>query len=104
VIERMAEAGLWVVGTPDDCVAAIKRFQELTDGFGGFLVQAHEWAPREATLRSCELLARYVVPRFQGSLAGIESSASWATGHARDFRARANAAIEQAHQAYERRT
>ena len=35
---------------------------------------ANEWAPREKVLRSYELIARHVIPRFQGSLAGIEAS------------------------------
>jgi len=101
VIEQMAESGTWIIGTPDDCIAGIRHYQELTGGFGGLLVLAHEWASREATWRSYELLARYVMPRFQGSLAGIERSAAWAAGHAQAFRARANEAIEQAHRAYE---
>ena len=103
VIEQMADSGTWIAGTPDDCIAGIKRYQEHTGGFGGLLVLAHEWAGREATLRSYELLARYVMPQFQDSLAGIERSAAWSANHARDFRARANAAIEQAHRAYETR-
>ena len=35
------------------------------------LFRAHEWATREQTLRSYELFARYVMPRFQGSLDSI---------------------------------
>jgi limonene 1,2-monooxygenase len=103
LIERMVEAGHWIVGTPDDCIAGIERFQEATGGFGGLLILAHEWASREATLRSYELVARYVIPHFQDALAGATASASWAAGHARDFRSRAEAAIERAHQAYEQR-
>lgn len=102
VIDQMVENGTWVVGTPDDCIAAIHHFDELTGGFGGLLILAHEWAPREKVLRSYELIARYVIPRFQGSLTGIETSARWAQSHARDFRARANEAIERAHQEYEK--
>ncbi|MGH2351249.1 MAG: LLM class flavin-dependent oxidoreductase [Chloroflexota bacterium] len=104
VIEQMAESGTWIVGTPDDCIAGIERYQEATGGFGCVLLWAHEWASSEATRRSYELLARYVMPHFQGSVAGVQASAAWAAGHAQDFRARANQAIEQAHQAYEGRT
>jgi limonene 1,2-monooxygenase len=103
LIDAMVASGTWIVGTPDDCIAGIRRYQEATGGFGGFLVLAHEWASREATLRSYELLARYVMPQFQGSLQGVQASAEWAAAHARDFRARANVAIEQAHRAYEAR-
>ena len=47
-------------------------------GFGGFLVQTVDWAPRESILHSYELLARYVMPQFQGSVAGMEVSNQWA--------------------------
>src|SRR5919108_725992 len=67
VVEQMADNGTWIVGTPDDCIAGIERLQEATGGYGGLLLLAHEWAPRDATLRSYELLARYVMPRFQGT-------------------------------------
>jgi limonene 1,2-monooxygenase len=102
LIDEMVASGTWIVGTPDDCVAGIERYQQLTGGFGGLLLLAHEWAPREQTLHSYELLARYVMPRFQGSLAGAQASAAWAAGHAADFRAEAAGAIEAAHRAHER--
>ncbi len=101
IVEQMNETGTWIVGTPDDCVAGIERYQDLTGGFGGLLVLAHEWANNEATRRSYELLARYVMPRFQDSVSGTERSAAWAAAHAQDFRARANQAIERAHQTFE---
>ena len=59
-------AGASVVGTPDDLVAAIRALQETTGGFGVVLGFAHDWADREATLRSWELVARYVVPEING--------------------------------------
>ncbi|HEY5870691.1 MAG TPA: LLM class flavin-dependent oxidoreductase, partial [Candidatus Tectomicrobia bacterium] len=39
VIDFMADAGYWIVGTPDDCVAGIKRLEERSGGYGGLLVQ-----------------------------------------------------------------
>jgi limonene 1,2-monooxygenase len=101
VIEQMADSGTWIVGTPDDCIAGIRRYQEATGGFGGLLLWAHEWAPRDATRRSYELLARYVMPHFQDSVSGTRASATWAAGHAAEFRTRANQAVEQAHREYE---
>ena len=59
-------AGAAVVGTPDDLVAAIRTLQETTGGFGVVLGFAHDWADREATLRSWELFARYVIPEING--------------------------------------
>ena len=86
IVDQMVEAGSWVVGTPDDAVAAIERLQERSGGFGGLMVWANEWAPRHKVLRSYELLARHVMPRFQGSLAGIESSNAVARARRRDHR------------------
>jgi limonene 1,2-monooxygenase len=42
------------------------------------LFRAHEWATREQTLRSYELFARYVMPRFQGSTVTTRGSNDWA--------------------------
>src|SRR2546425_4976561 len=43
----MADAGFWIVGTPDDCVEGIKRLDERSGGYGGLLVQTIDWAPRD---------------------------------------------------------
>ncbi|MSP05180.1 MAG: hypothetical protein EXR05_08060 [Acetobacteraceae bacterium] len=37
-------------------------------GFDGILFRAYEWATREQTMCSYELLVRYVMPQFQGSM------------------------------------
>ena len=71
--------GTTLVGSPDTVVRGIQRLQGYSGGgFGGVLFRAHEWANREQTLRSYELFARYVMPRFQGSLATVEDSNAWA--------------------------
>jgi limonene 1,2-monooxygenase len=71
--------GTTLVGTPDTVIRGIERLQGLSGGgFGGLLFRAHEWANREQTLHSYELFARYVMPRFQGSLDTIRSSNEWA--------------------------
>jgi limonene 1,2-monooxygenase len=72
-------AGTTLVGTPDTVSKGIDRLVELSrGGFGGLLFRAHEWADREQTLRSYELFARYVMPRFQGSLDSVARSNEWA--------------------------
>ena len=73
-VEQMMEAGSWLIGTPDDLVEFITGLQERTGGFGTFLIWGHEWAGPEATRRSYELLARHVMPVFDGSLAGLDAS------------------------------
>src|SRR5262249_58933050 len=61
--------GTTLVGTPDTVTRGIERLLGYSNGgFGGILFRAHEWASREQTLRSYELFARYVMPRFQGSI------------------------------------
>ena len=77
VVDFMVENNQWIVGTPDDCIAGIERLQEASGGFGGLLVNALDWAPREKVLHSYELLARYVMPHFQGTTAGILRSNKW---------------------------
>jgi limonene 1,2-monooxygenase len=71
--------GTTLVGTPETVIRGIQHLQTLSDGgFGGLLFRAHEWANREQTLRSYELFARYVMPRFQGSLTLPAGSNQWA--------------------------
>ena len=82
-----------------DCVAFadhLERLVKQSGGFGSFLVFAHDWADREATLRSYELFARSVVPHFQGSLAGPEASGEWVRGSGGRFVQAAANAIGQA--------
>ncbi len=70
----LVEQHAWCVGTPDDLVAFIEMLDERSGGFGGLMLQAVEWADRDAVRKSYELLARYVMPRFQGALVGLEAS------------------------------
>ena len=79
IVDNMVENNQWIVGTPDDCIAGIERLQEMSGGFGSFMVRVEDWAPREKINRSYELLARYVMPHFQGSLIGIQTSQRWAS-------------------------
>ena len=79
IVDYMVDHNQWIVGTPDDCIAGIERLQDLTGGFGKFMMRVEDWAPRDKIHRSYELLARYVMPHFQGSLAGIRASNEWAS-------------------------
>ena len=77
IIDYMVETDNWCVGTPDDLVAHIHRLDEESGGFGKLLVQATEWGTREQVLHSYELIARYVMPQFQGSLTSLQTSVAW---------------------------
>jgi len=100
VIDFMADAGFWIIGTPDDCVEGIKRLEERSGGYGGFLVQTIDWAPRDKMLHSYELLARYVMPQFQGSVLSTAASNRWAAERRDTLVAGRTRAIEQARQDY----
>ncbi|HEY2662923.1 MAG TPA: LLM class flavin-dependent oxidoreductase [Candidatus Binataceae bacterium] len=77
-IDRMVGRGGAIVGTPDDAIAKIRELEQASGGFGGMLILANDWAPREKMLKSYELWARYVAPQFQGSITQIAYSNEWA--------------------------
>lgn len=100
VVDFMAEHKHWIVGTPDDCIAAINELQEMSGGFGGFMVRVSDWATREKILHSYELFARYVMPQFQGSLEGIHVSNRWAAERKEALQVNRLAGLKRADQAY----
>ena len=100
VVDFMIENNQWIVGTPDDCIAQIKRLQEMSGGFGGFMVRAEDWGPREKVLRSYELMARHVMPHFQGTLTGIHASNQWASERKVELQENRIAGLKRATEAY----
>ena len=100
IIDHMVDNSSWIVGTPDDCIEAIKRLDEESGGFGGFLVQTIDWAPREKMLHSYELLARYVMPQFQGSVASTAASNQWSAERKDALVSGRVRAIDRARQVY----
>jgi limonene 1,2-monooxygenase len=90
--------GTTLVGSVETVVRGIHRLQELSaGGFGGVLFRAHEWANREQTLKSYELFARYVMPRFQGSGDMPRGSNEWARDNRRTIFSPNVEAIRQAY-------
>jgi limonene 1,2-monooxygenase len=85
--------GAAVVGTPDDLVAAIRNLHDITGGFGVVLGFAHDWADREATMRSWELVARYVVPEINGWVRPQQASAQYVADRKGELMAGASAAV-----------
>lgn len=70
--------GMGVIGTPDDAIARIEDFvAQSGGGFGNFLILAHNTADWNATLRSYDLFARYVVPHFRRANASRHASLDW---------------------------
>jgi len=77
--------GVGMIGTPDDLIAQIEKLQEQSGGFGSFLSLAHNAASYEATKKSYELVARYVMPHFQQSNRNRGPSLEWAATNADRF-------------------
>lgn len=67
MIQFVNESGFGAIGTPDMAVAQIERLMKQSNGgFGAYLMLAHNWADPAATAKSYELIARHVMPHFQG--------------------------------------
>ena len=75
-VDEMAfsDGAVNVIGTPDDLVNKIKDITELSGGFGTVIGFVHDWANRENTNRSWDLVARYVIPAVNGLLDDYKES------------------------------
>ena len=89
------DTGLGVIGTPDEAIAQIERLAEQSGGFGCYLLMAHEWADPDATRRSYELFARYVMPRFQNSTTRLQASERWSVSVQAGLDARQSQALKE---------
>ena len=96
ILEHCDHSGFAIIGTPDDAIRQIERLEQQSGGFGTFLIFGHEWADRDATLRSYELFARYVMPHFQGQLEPVRRSYDWVAGSEGRFVTAATNAINKA--------
>ena len=103
IIDAMVEKGAWCVGTPDDLIASITELDEKSGGFGGILIQATEWGTREQVRHSYELIARYVMPQFQGSLVNPTVSAEWSASKKDELVSMRTRAIDKAKQDHAQR-
>ena len=87
-----SELSTAVIGTPDDLVARIREMMELTGGFGCVIGFVHDWANRENTRRSWDMVARYVLPQVNGLLDDYFESHRFVTDN-REYWNRAQQAI-----------
>lgn len=90
---RMANAEGSMIGTPEDVIKSIELLQQRSGGFGTLISFCHDWAPREAQLRSYEMLARYVVPKAQGLLDSVQRSADFVGAHKQELMEGASKAV-----------
>lgn len=96
LLDQMSDpsvGGAAVIGTPDDLIAAIRKLYELTGGFGVVVGFAHDWANHEATKRSWDLVARYVIPELNGQLRNLHKSADFLRANQGDLMAAASQAV-----------
>jgi limonene 1,2-monooxygenase len=100
-IEAANANGSFVIGTPDMAIAQIERLWQQSGGFGAYLFMGADWADREATLRSYELFATEVMPRFTGQSAAPLASESWVASDPETWVGRTTAAIGKATADYE---
>jgi limonene 1,2-monooxygenase len=94
--------GLGVIGTPDQAIAQIEELLEQSNGgFGAYLTLSHNWANTAATKKSYELLARHVMPRFQGSVGSLIGAADRARQARPELAEKQLSAVDEATQRYE---
>ena len=93
-LDLLIAGGGVVVGTPEDAIAQIDRLKAKQGAFGAFLHLAHNWANWEATKKSYELYARYVVPHFRQANVHRVESLEWTTAHNHELMALSQAAAQ----------
>jgi alkanesulfonate monooxygenase SsuD/methylene tetrahydromethanopterin reductase-like flavin-dependent oxidoreductase (luciferase family) len=64
VTTKQVVEDLVIWGTPDKVADDLASFREETGPFGTLLYAGHDWADRSLAIRSMELMAQYVAPRF----------------------------------------
>lgn len=99
-IDSLIECGFAVIGTPDDAAAQIERLWDASGGFGTYLFWGHDWANREATLRSYDLFAAEVAPRFRQHGRHLAEAEHYALRHRSELAPKAMQAREKARQDY----
>lgn len=84
-MDAFVEQGGAIIGSVEDCIQKIEQLQTMTGGFGKVIAIAYDWASTEKIKRSFELLARYVMPHFQGNLKSIQEAQLWSSTHRTDI-------------------
>ncbi len=94
--------GKLTLGTPDDAVEVIESLREQSGGFGTVLFLVHDCANPEATRKSYELIARYVMPAVNDTNRHRKRSMEWATKNAGTFMPALTGGIQKAIEEYEK--
>ncbi len=96
MIDFVNDNGLGVVGTPDMLIELLQKAQAQSGGYGTAMLLHHEWANLEATHRSHELLARFVMPEFSGQADSLRTAKTRAAERREQLSARNSLAVEEA--------
>ncbi len=80
------------IGTPDDLVERIKSVIDVSGGFGTVVGFVHDWANPENTMRSWDMVARYVVPQINGYMKELYKSRDFVANN-REYFTRAREAV-----------
>ncbi|HUC66838.1 MAG TPA: LLM class flavin-dependent oxidoreductase [Stellaceae bacterium] len=91
-LDILIAGGAIVCGTPEDAIKQIDRLYAKQGQFGAFLQLAHNWVNWDATKKSYELYARYVVPHFRKANRHRVESLEWTTAHNQELVAMAQQA------------
>jgi alkanesulfonate monooxygenase SsuD/methylene tetrahydromethanopterin reductase-like flavin-dependent oxidoreductase (luciferase family) len=63
-IDYLVGSGAVALGTPDDCIEAVRRYQEA--GVDTLLCLVNPYKiPHEAVMRTIELMGTHVIPNFR---------------------------------------
>ena len=100
IVDAVNASGVGVVGTPEMAIEQLRRLENQSGGYGTYLLMAHDWADRRATLNSYDMFARYVMPEFQGTTRTLIDSRDWTIENRSDFIGNATSAIKQATDRY----
>jgi limonene 1,2-monooxygenase len=95
-VDWVNETGLGVIGTVQDAIAQVERLEKQSGGFGAYLLIHQEWARHDATLKSYELFANHVKPRFQNSIGRLQKASDYAVSRWQEFDQRQADAIQAA--------
>ena len=102
MIDFVNDSGLGAIGTTAMCKAQIERlWTQSAGGFGAYLMLAHNWADFAATQKSYGLIAREVMPHFQGQHASTMAAAARAQKARPDLAAVHMRAVDDAKARYD---
>jgi limonene 1,2-monooxygenase len=103
-LEVFRHTGMGVIGTPSDAIEHIQGLQDISGGFGTYLMMVQDWADHTDTMKSLELFAQTVMPHFQDAATRREEN--WESFQADSDRAIAvaNDAAQRARNKYESRS